>query len=60
MGNERVKFGEAYGYWWWGKPKWGELDINGGRRNLEETMKSFGADDDDDEEDDDEVLVWYG
>ena len=34
----------------------GELDINGGRRNLEETMKSFGADDDDEEE----LLVWYG
>ena len=42
-------------------PSGGELDINGGRRNLEETMKSFGADDDDDdEEDDDELLVWYG
>ena len=38
-------------------PSGGELDINGGRRNLEETMKSFGADDDDEE---DELLVWYG
>ena len=24
--------GGAYGYWWWGKPRWGRLGINGGKK----------------------------
>ena len=41
-----------------GKAQVGGLAINGGRRNLEDTKKIFGADDDDD--DDDELFLWYG
>ena len=32
VGNERGKCGlEAYGCWWWGKPKWGWTGRNVGK-----------------------------